>query len=73
MEYVQPRICFWKWAPKFLCDFEIQPEHQISTRWPDLMIVNKQTKKNLQNCRFCVLAVYSKIERKRKGDKYQEY
>ena len=35
---------------ELLWDFDIQTDQQISTRLPDLIIINK---KNLQNCRLC--------------------
>ena len=37
---------------KLLWDFDIQTDHLIPTRRPDLIIINKK-KKNLQNCRLC--------------------
>ena len=37
---------------KILWDFEIQTEHLISTRRPDLLKINEK-KENLQNCRLC--------------------
>ena len=36
---------------KFLCDFDIQTDHLISARRPDLIIINDK-KDNLQNCRL---------------------
>ena len=39
---------------KLLWDFNIQTDHLISARRPDLIIINKKKKKeNLQNCRLC--------------------
>ena len=43
---------------KLLWDFDIQTDHLISARRPDLIIINKKKKKkknreNLQNCRLC--------------------
>ena len=42
---------------KFLWDFDIQTDHLISARRPDLIIIIKKKKKkkkeNLQNCRLC--------------------
>ena len=45
---------------KLLWDFDIQTDHQISARRPDLIIINKKKKKkkkkrkeNLQHCRLC--------------------
>ena len=37
---------------KLLWDFDIQTDHLISARRPDLIIINKK-KENLQNCRLC--------------------
>ena len=36
-----------------LWDFDIQTDHLISARRPDLMIINKKEKKNLQNYGLC--------------------
>ena len=36
-------------AHKLLWDFEIQADHLISTRRPDLIIINRK-KENFQNC-----------------------
>ena len=38
-------------AHKLLWDFDIQTDHLISARRPDLIVINK--KENLQNCRLC--------------------
>ena len=39
---------------KLQWDFNIQTDHQIPTRRPDLIIINKKKKEeNLQNCRLC--------------------
>ena len=44
---------------KLLWDFNMQTDHQIPARRPDLIIINKKKKKkkkkkeNLQNCRLC--------------------
>ena len=37
---------------KLRWDFDIQTDHLIPARRPDLIIINKK-KENLQNCRFC--------------------
>ena len=37
---------------KLLWDFDIQTDHLISARRPDLIIINKN-KENLQNCWLC--------------------
>ena len=57
---------------KVLLDFEIQTDHLISARRPDLILVNKKKKKkkkkkkeNLPNCGLCCPGLpQSKIERK---------
>ena len=41
---------------KLLWDFEIQMDHLISARWPDLMIVNKKKKRSCRIVDFGVLA-----------------
>ena len=38
---------------KFLWDFDIKTDHLISTRKPDLIIINRKKKENLQSCRLC--------------------
>ena len=38
---------------KLLWDFNIQTDHLIPARRPDLIIINKKRKENLQNCRLC--------------------
>ena len=37
---------------KLLWDFDVQTDHLISARRPDLIITNKKSE-NLQNCRLC--------------------
>ena len=51
---------------KLLWDFNIQTDHLIPARRPDLIIINKQKKKeNLQNCRlFCPGGPQNKSEGK---------
>ena len=49
---------------KLLWDFNIQTDHLISARRPDLIIINKKKKKeNLQNCRLCCPSWPQKTER----------
>ena len=59
---------------KILWDFEIQTDHQISARWPDLVIVKKSIKRkreNLINSGRCRTGwPLSKNKRKKKRDKY---
>ncbi len=47
---------------KLQWDFDVQTDHLISARRPDLIIINnnnkkkkKKKKENLQNCRLCCL------------------
>ena len=49
---------------KLLWDFDLQIDHLISARRPDLIIINKK-KENLQNCGLCCPSwPQNKIERK---------
>ena len=50
---------------KLLCDFDIQKDQLISTRRPDLILINKKKKEeNLQNCRLsCASRPLNKTER----------
>ena len=52
---------------KLLWNFDIQTNHQISARRPDLIIINNNKKdENLQNCGLCCPGwLQSKIERKK--------
>ena len=36
-----------------LWDFDIQTDHLILARRPDLIIINNKKKENLQNCGLC--------------------
>ena len=38
---------------KLLWNFDIHTDHLISTGRPDLILINKKKKENLQNCRLC--------------------
>ena len=55
---------------KILCDFEIQKNHLISARRPDLEIINIKKKENLLNRGFCFYSDYrikfKEIEKKSK-------
>ena len=54
---------------KLLWDFNIQTDHLIPARRPDLIIINK--KENLQNCRFAVPANHRiNLKEREKKDKY---
>ena len=58
---------------KLLWDFELQTDHLISARWPDLVIVQKKKKKK-RTCQivdFPILANYwVKLKESEKRDKY---
>ena len=58
-------------------DFEIQTEHLISTRRPDLVIINKKKKKKKRICRIVNLAVQVdyrvKLKEIEKKDKYPDF
>ena len=66
---------------KLLWDFDIQTDHRISARWPDLIIINKKKKKkkkkrkkkkvNRQNCGFSIPADHwIKLKESEKKNKY---
>ena len=51
---------------KLFWDFEIQTDHLITTRRPDLIIINEKKKERIYRIvDFAVQADHSKIERKR--------
>ena len=58
---------------KILWDFQIQTDHLITARRPDLVIVNKKRKKeNLPNSRLSVPADHRvNLKESEKRDKYQ--
>ena len=72
MVFAQPRICVENDTHKLLRDFEIQTDYQISSRRPDLIIINKKER----TCRIENFAVPVDHEIKFKGwkkrDKYFE-
>ena len=41
------------YSHKLLWDFNIQTDHLIPARRPDLMFINEKNNENLQNCRLC--------------------
>ena len=51
-------------AHKLLWDFEIQTDHLISARQPDLMIIINKQKRTCRIVNFAVLVDHSKTERK---------
>ena len=73
MVYAQPRIC----SGKVLWDIEIQTNHIIAIRRPDLVIVKKKkNEKKRRNCwivSFVILAEHRvKLKKGEKRDKYLE-
>ena len=52
---------------KLLCDFNIQTDHLIPARRPDLIIINKKKKKKEENLKNCLLFCLKESEKK---DKY---
>ena len=67
MVYAQPRICSGKW------DFDIQTDHLISARRPDLTIINKN-KRTWIIVDFAVRADHSvKLKESEKKDKYLDF
>ena len=66
MVYAQPGICPENETYKLLLDFEVQTDHLISARRPDLVIPNKK-EENLPNRGLCHPSrPQIKIERKGK-------
>ena len=58
---------------KLLWDFEMQTDHLILARQPDLVIVNKTKKKSYQIVNFAIPADHRvKIKESKKSDKYLE-
>ena len=59
---------------KLLWDFDVQTDHLISTRRPDLIIINRKEKKKKRNCRIVDFAVptdhRAKLKESEKKDKY---
>ena len=62
---------------KLLWDFNIQTEHLISTRRPNLIIINKKTKKQKKTQRICKIVDFAvtadhriKLKECEKKDKY---
>ena len=54
MVYAQPSTCQENDTHKLRWDFDIQTDHLILARKPDLIITNNKKKENLRNCRlFC--------------------
>ena len=69
MVYAQPNICPGEWH-KLLWNFEIEMDHLILTRRPDLIIINKQKR----TCKIVDFAVSTdhrvKLKENEKKNKY---
>ena len=68
MVYAQPGACPRKYSHELLWDFNIQTDHLIPARRPDLIIINKR-KRICKIVDFAVLADY-RIKESEKKDKY---
>ena len=56
---------------KLLCDFDIQTDHLISGRRPDLIIINRRKKRTCKIVNFTVLADHKvKLKESEKRNKY---
>ena len=61
----------WRTRRRLLWDFEIQTNHLISARPPDLVIICQKKKENLPNCGLCCPAdLRVKLKGREKKDKY---
>ena len=70
MVYAQPSTCPRKWHTQTPREFDIQTDHLISARRPDLIIINK-IKKICKIVDFAVLADHRiKLKECEKRDKY---
>ncbi len=69
MVYTQPIICLENDTHKLLWDFDIQTDHLISTRRPDLIIINKK-KRTFKIVDFAIPADY-RIKLKECEKKYK--
>ena len=73
MVYAQPSTCPKKATHKLLWDFNIQTDHLIPARRPDL-IINKKKKKRKRTCKIIDFAVPAdhriKLKECEKKDKY---
>ena len=51
-------------------DFDIETDHLISARLPDLIIIKKKKNENLHNCELCALVEHwIKLKENEKKDK----
>ena len=67
MAYAQPVPVLENATLKILWDFNIQTDHLIPARRPDLIIINKKKKKKKKICKivdFAVPADHNNFERK---------
>ena len=59
---------------KLLWNFNIQTDHLIPARRPDLIIIKPKEKENLQNCRLCCSAEHRiNLKENEKKDKYLDH
>ena len=78
MVYAQLRSCPGEWHTyKLQWDFEIQTDHLISTRRPDLIVIIKKKKKKKKKKRTCKIVDFAvpadhriKLKESEKKDKY---
>ena len=74
MVCAQTSSCPGEWPTlKLLCDFDIQTDHLISARRPDLIVINNNNKK-MRTCKIVDFAVPTdhriKLKECEKKDKY---
>ena len=69
MVYAQPSICPRK-LHKLLWDFDIQTDHLISARRPDLIIINKKEKREFPKLWTLLSRLTIKLKECKKKDKY---
>ena len=71
MVYAQPRTVLENETHKLLWNVEIQTDHLILARWPDLIRINKKKKRICRIVDFDVLADHRvKLKECKKNDKY---
>ena len=72
MVYTQQSICLGEWHAQLLWDIDIQTDHLISARRPDLIVINNNKKKG--TCKIVDFAVpadhWIKLKEGEKKDKY---
>ena len=80
MVYAQPNICPGECYTEHLWDFDVQTDHLISARRPDLIIINKKKKKRKKKKRTCKIVDFAvpadqrvKLKEGEKKDKYLDF